>query len=77
MLSKIIENIMHRRLDDFLEHDNIIYCHQLGFHANHLINHALISLTEYFKNTLDNKKFVCSIFIDLEKLLTMSTIKSF
>ena len=32
-----------------------------------LLNHALISLTESIKNSLDNKKFGCGIFLDLQK----------
>ncbi len=32
-----------------------------------LINHALVSLTEAIKNSLNNKKFGCGIFIDLQK----------
>ena len=35
--------------------------------ASHSINHALISLTEMIKNTLDNKRFGCGIFLDLQK----------
>ena len=30
-------------------------------------NHVLISLTELIKNSLDNKKFGCGIFLDLQK----------
>ena len=67
VFSKIIEKIMYKRLYEFLELHNILYCHQFGFRASHSINHALISLTESVKNTLDNKKFGCSIFLDLKK----------
>ena len=58
---------MYRRLYDFLEQDNVLYSHQFGYRANHSINHALISLTESVKHTLDNKRFVCGICIDLKK----------
>ena len=40
---------------------------RLVLHANHSINHALKSLTESVKHTLDNKRFGCDIFIDLKK----------
>ena len=33
----------------------------------HSINHALVSLTEAIKKSLDNRKFGCGIFIDLQK----------
>ena len=45
---------MFRRLYDFLEQDNILFSHQIGFCANHSINHALISLTGSVNHTLDN-----------------------
>ena len=45
----------------------ILYSLQFGFRARHSINHALVSLTEAIKNSLDNGKFGCRIFIDLQK----------
>ena len=67
VFSKITEKAMHERLYKFLEKHEILYSLQCGFRANHSINHALVSLTEAIKNSLDNKKFGCGIFIDLPK----------
>ena len=67
VFSKITEKAMHERLYKFLEKHEILYSLQFGFRANHSINHALVSLTEAIKNSLDNKKFGCGIFIDLQK----------
>ena len=67
VFSKIIEKVMYKRLYDFLELHNILYNFQFGFRASHSINYALISLTEMIKNTLDNKRFGCGIFLDLQK----------
>ena len=64
---KIIEKVMYKRLYDFLELHNILYNFQFGFRASHSINHALISLTEMIKSTVDNKRFGCGIFLDLQK----------
>ena len=44
-----------------------MYNLQFGFRADHSVNHALISLTESIKNSLDNRKFGCGIFLDLQK----------
>ena len=44
-----------------------LYNLQFGFRASHSINHALVSLTEAIKNSLDNRKFGCGIFLDLQK----------
>ena len=67
VFSKIIEKVMYKRLYDFLELHTILYNFQFGVRASHSINHALISLTEMIKNTLDNKRFGCGIFLDLQK----------
>ena len=57
VFSKITEKLMYKRLFSFLEVHRILYNLQFGFRASHSINHALISLTESIKNTLDNKTF--------------------
>ena len=40
---------------------------QFGFRDKHSIDHALVSLTESIRKSLDDKKFGCGIFIDLQK----------
>ncbi len=67
IFSKITEKLMYKRLNNFLEENKILYDLKFGFRANHSVNHALISLTESIKNSLDNKKFGCGIFLDLQK----------
>ena len=56
---------MYKQLYNFLEIDKILYDLQFGFRASHSVNHSLISMTESIKNSLDNKKFGCGIFLDL------------
>ena len=58
---------MYKRLYRFLEIHKVLYSLQFGFQENHSIDHALVSLTETVRNTLDNKRFGCGIFIDLQK----------
>ena len=58
---------MYKRLYHFLDAHKILYNLQFGFRASHSINHALVSLTESIKNSLDNKHFGCGICIDLQK----------
>ena len=60
---KIFEKLMYR----FLEIHKVLYSLQFGFQENHSIDHALVSLTEAVRNTLDSKRFGCDIFIDLQK----------
>ena len=46
---------------------NIIYPLQFGFHQNYSTSYALIHLTETIKEALDQGKYVCGIFVDLQK----------
>ncbi len=67
IFSKIFEKLMHKRLYGFLEVCEVLYGMQFGFRTDHSTDHALISLTETIKYTLDNQRFGCGIFIDLQK----------
>ena len=40
---------------------------QFGFRSGHPTDHALVSLTESVKSSLDNNRVGCGIFIDLQK----------
>ena len=67
IFDKIIEKIMHKRLYDFLQEHNILFRNQFGFRKNNSTSFALIEITEKIKETIDNKKYGCGIFIDLRK----------
>ena len=67
IFDKIIENLMHKRLYDFLQAHNILFQNQFGFRKNNSTTFALIEITEKIKETIDNKKYGCGIFIDLRK----------
>ena len=58
---------MHQRLPEFLEVCEVLFCMQFGFRTGHSTDHALISLTETIKSSLDKNSFGCGIFIDLQK----------
>ena len=66
-INKIFEKIMHKRLYNFLEEQGIIYDNQFGFRKKHSTTHALLDLTEEIRNTIDNNRFSCGVFIDLQK----------
>ena len=58
---------MHKRLDNFLEVNDILQPLQFGFRTKHSTQHTLISMTETIRKTIDNGNFGCGIFIDLKK----------
>ena len=67
VFSKIFEKIMHKRLYNFLEVNDILQPLQFGFRKKHSTQHTLISMTETIRKTVDNGNFGCGIFIDLKK----------
>ena len=67
VLSKIIGKLMQKRLNDFLELHNVIHPLQFGFRKKHSTAHALTSLTEKIKQTVDDSRFGCGIFTDMKK----------
>ena len=67
IFDKIIEKLMHKRLYEFFEHHNILFENQFGFRKNNSTINALIEITEKIKESIDNGKFGCGIFIDLKK----------
>ena len=67
IFDKIIEKLMHKRLYKFLDENNILYDKQFGFRKKNSTIFSLIEITEKIKESIDNKKFGCGIFIDLRK----------
>ncbi len=66
-LYKIIDKLVFTRVHSFLEKENVIYKQQFGFRPKHSTTHALINITERIRRALDNSKFACGVFIDLQK----------
>ena len=67
IFDKIIEKIVHKNLDFFLEAHNILFQNQFSFRKNNSSTHALIQITELIKKSIDKGKYGCGIFIDLRK----------
>ena len=66
-IGKIFEKILHDRLTNFLEHNNIFFKNQFGFRKKHNTTHAIIALTEKIRNCLDKNEFAVGVFVDLQK----------
>ena len=58
---------MHSRLYKFLGLYEILYSLQFGFREKHSTIHALMSLTEIIKDSIDNGNYGCGISLDLQK----------
>ena len=58
---------MYTRIFKFFINSNLFYPLQFGFRQNYSTTHALTNLTETIRKYLDEGKFACGIFVDLEK----------
>ena len=66
-ISKVFERVIYNRIEDFLTSSNILYNMQFGFRKKFSTNHALLSIVEQIRETMDCQKYTCGVFIDLEK----------
>ena len=67
VFSKIFEKTIYTRIYSYLVKNNLLFEKQFGFRNNFSTNHALISITERIKYLVDSGKYVCGVFVDLEK----------
>ena len=58
VFDKLLENIIYRRLQSFLDKFKILYKYQFGFRTNHSTSHALIDITEYIYKALEKVHFL-------------------
>ena len=52
----------------FLNDQKVLYKEQIGFHKKFSTAHAVINLTENIEKAIDDKMFVCGVFVDLQKV---------
>ena len=67
IFDKIIEKLMHKRLYDFLQENNILTTAQFGFQKNMSTSLAIIEITERIRRSMEDKKVGCGLFVDLSK----------
>ena len=66
-ISKILENIIHKRLYHFLLTQSIFYPSQYGFRQKHSTTHAIHEFIDETMTSFDNKKTTLGVFLDLSK----------
>ena len=66
-IEKIYEKLMYSRLMGFLNHSNQIYSRQFGFRKSHSTINTLINIVERIRKAIDDGKFACGVFVDLQK----------
>ena len=66
-INKILEKLMFNRLYSFLELHNCIYELQFGFREKHSTNHALMSMIQQIRDTMDTGNTSIGVFVDFQK----------
>ena len=66
-IDKIIEKLIHNRLNHSLEQHKVFYALQFGFRLNTSTNNVLMSITEKIQTHLHKNELTAEVFIDLKK----------
>ncbi len=66
-ISKILEKVVHKRIYNFMNIQNIFYPSQYGFRPNHSTVNAVTEFTYDVMSARDSKQHTCSVFLDLSK----------
>ena len=66
-LSKILEKVVYKQLESFLEKHALIFKHQYGFRKNYSTKLALINLLNDILHMIDDGNIVLGIYLDLTK----------
>ena len=65
-LTKLFEKIIHKRLTNFLNENNIIIKQQSGFRKNRQTRDNLLFMNQKILETFGNRKKACCIFFDIQ-----------
>ena len=66
-IEKILERLIYNRIYKIFSDNNLISSLQFGFRQKYSTVHALISLTEDIRKSLDEGNIRCGIFVELQK----------
>ena len=65
--SKIFEKLLHKRLSEFLNKNNVIIPIQYGFQTNFSTSHAILDFITHAYDNINNNQFTGLFFLDLKK----------
>ncbi|GBN55988.1 RNA-directed DNA polymerase from mobile element jockey [Araneus ventricosus] len=66
-LSKVFESVLLRRLNQFLDDNNIIISEQFGFRKKLSTNHQLVRVTELIHDGFEKSETTGALFLDIAK----------
>ena len=65
--NRIYEKIMHIRIIDFIEKNDLLYTSQYGFRKGHSTQHVILDMVNTIQTNMSQGLFSCGIFIDVKK----------
>ncbi|XP_052424138.1 uncharacterized protein LOC127966859 [Carassius gibelio] len=65
--SKILEKLFVKRLDSYVEVNNIMNEYQFGFRAHRSTTMAVVKMVENISQSVDKKLHIIGVFLDLQK----------
>jgi len=72
IFSKVLERLIHFWVSSFLNENNIMHPLQFGFRKKHSAYMPIALMHNEVTKSLVNNKLVCTLYLDLRKLLTPS-----
>ena len=67
IFNRIFEKLVYKRLQSFLEVNDVFYKSQYGFREKHSTQHAILDIVNKIQSNMDKGMYSCGIFIDLKK----------
>jgi len=67
ILSKVLERLLLRRLDETIRIDGLLPTHQFGFRNNHCTIQQCHRVVNKIKENIEGKKMCTSVFLDLQQ----------
>ena len=67
VLSKLLEQLIYKRLSNFLDKNKIIYDHQFGFQKKKSTSTAVLDIYSKLIDSIEQKKNLMLVFLDFAK----------
>ena len=65
--NEILEKLMHKRLQNFLQKNKILFQQQFGFQKSKSTSLAILDIYNNLTKSMENNSFSCCVFLDFAK----------
>ena len=67
VINKLMEKLMFKQINKFIEKHNIMYDYQFGFRKDHSTTLAIMEICENIIDTLNKGSYITGLYLDLSK----------